>query len=269
MKKRVLVLVFAVIRLVLVACGDADSLENEIKVGASSVPHAEILEEARDALADEGIELIIETYTDFVLPNEDLAREELDANFFQHIPYLESEILEKDFDFVNLGGVHIEPLGVYSQEITSIDEIEEGTEVIISRSVPDHGRILSLFEANGFITLADGIDKTTATVDDIVENPYDLISSANLYPEFLVEAYENEGHTLVAINANYAIEADLSPAEDALFFEGDDSQYLNIVVARTEDENNEHLQKLVEILQSDAIAEFINEQYDGEIIPAH
>jgi len=269
MKKRVLVLVFAVISLVLVACGDADSLENEIKVGASSVPHAEILEEARDALADEGIELIIETYTDFVLPNEDLAREELDANFFQHIPYLESEILEKDFDFVNLGGVHIEPLGVYSQEITSIDEIEEGTEVIISRSVPDHGRILSLFEANGFITLADGIDKTTATVDDIVENPYDLIFSADVNPEFLVEAYENEGHTLVAINANYAIEADLSPAEDALFFEGDDSQYLNIVVARTEDENNEHLQKLVEILQSDAIAEFINEQYDGEIIPAH
>lgn len=272
MRKRIFAIVFIVASLFLVACGgdsasDAESESNVIKVGATSVPHGEILEEVTDLLAEEGIELVIETYTDYALPNEDLSRGELDANFFQHGPYLTKEINEKGYDLVDLGGIHIEPIGVYSKEIASIDEIEPGTEVIISRSEPDHGRILSLFEANGFITLAEGVEKTTATIDDIVDNPYDLTFSPDVNPEFLVEAYENEADRLIAINANYAIEADLSPAEDALFFEGDDSQYVNIVVARAEDKDNENLQKLVEILQSDVVVDFINQQYGGEIIP--
>ena len=269
MRKRIFAIVFIVTSLFLVACGDSssDSESNVIKVGATSVPHGEILEEVTDLLAEEGIELVIETYTDYALPNEDLSRGELDANFFQHGPYLTKEINEKGYDLVDLGGIHIEPIGVYSKEIASIDEIEPGTEVIISRSEPDHGRILSLFEANGFITLAEGVEKTTATIDDIVDNPYDLTFSPDVNPEFLVEAYENEADRLIAINANYAIEADLSPAEDALFFEGDDSQYVNIVVARAEDKDNENLQKLVEILQSDVVVDFINQQYGGEIIP--
>lgn len=269
MRKRILAVILVTVSLFLVACGDSnsDSESNVIKVGATSVPHGEILEEITDLLADEGIELVIETYTDYALPNEDLSRGELDANFFQHGPYLVGEIEDKDYDLVDLGGVHIEPIGVYSKEISSIDEIEPGTEVIISRSEPDHGRILSLFEANDFITLAEDAEKTTATIDDIVDNPYDLTFSPDVNPEFLVEAYENETDRLIAINANYAIEADLSPADDALFFEGDDSQYVNIVAARAEDQDNEKLQKLVEILQSDFVADFINDQYDGEIIP--
>lgn len=268
MRKRILAIIFIVASLFLVACGgDSGSDSNVIKVGATSVPHGEILEEIADVLKDEGIELVIETYTDYALPNEDLSRGELDANFFQHGPYLASEISNKGYDLISLGGVHVEPIGVYSKEISSIDEIVPGTEVIISRSEPDHGRILSLFEANGFITLAEDAEKTTATVDDIVDNPYDLVFSPDVNPEFLVEAYENETGKLIAINANYAIEADLSPAEDALFFEGDDSQYVNIVVARTEDKDNENLQKLIEILQSSSVADFINDQYEGEIIP--
>src|SRR5699024_7652081 len=134
---------------------------NEIKVGATSVPHAELLEEAVPILAEEGIELTIETYTDYALPNEDLSRGELDANFFQHIPFFEAAIAEKDYDIINLGGIHIEPIGVYSQGIASIDDIEEGTDVIISRNEPDHGRILSLFEANGLITLDEGVTKSS------------------------------------------------------------------------------------------------------------
>ncbi|WP_440896195.1 MetQ/NlpA family ABC transporter substrate-binding protein [Amphibacillus sp. Q70] len=267
MKSRLTVLILIVTSLLLVACGGNSSADNEIKVGATSVPHAEILEEAIPVLEEEGIELTIETYTDYALPNEDLSRGELDANFFQHIPYLEDEIDEKDYDIVNLGGVHIEPIGVYSKGIASIDDIEEGTEVIISRSVPDHGRILSLFEANGFIELAADVEKSVATIDDIVDNPLDLTFSPDVNPEFLVQSYENEPDTLVAINTNYAIEADLSPLEDALFMEGDDSQYINIVAVRAEDEDNENLQKLVEVLQSEAIREFINERYDGEVIP--
>lgn len=267
MKKRLLGIVLIIASLFLAACGDSSSDENVIKVGATSVPHGEILEEISDLLAEEGIELAIETYTDYALPNEDLARGELDANFFQHIPFLEKSIAENNYDIVNLGGVHIEPLGIYSKEITSIDQIEPGTEIIISRSIPDHGRILSLFEANGFITLADDIDKTTAEINDIVDNPYNLTFSPDVNAELLVEAYENETDKLVAINANYAIEAGLSPEKDALFFEGDDSQYVNIVAVRTEDKDDEKLLKLIEILQSDVVVEFINQQYGGEIIP--
>ncbi|MBU5595619.1 MetQ/NlpA family ABC transporter substrate-binding protein [Amphibacillus sp. MSJ-3] len=275
MKKKLSIFILLVTSLLLVACGEGDSTDTgstdnetvEIKVGATSVPHAELLEEVTPLLAEQGIELTIETYTDYALPNEDLSRGELDANFFQHIPFFEAAIDEKGYDIVNLGGVHIEPIGVYSKGIASVDDIKEGTEVIISRNVPDHGRILSLFEANGLITLDENVTKSVATVDDIIDNPLNLTFSPDVNPEFLVQAYENEEDTLVVINANYAIEADLSPLDDALFFEGDDSQYVNIVVARAEDEDNEALQKLVEALQSEEIHEFINEQYGGEVFP--
>jgi D-methionine transport system substrate-binding protein len=250
----------------LAACGE-ESAENEIKVGATSVPHAEILEEARPLLEEEGIKLTIETYTDYALPNEDLSRGELDANYFQHIPFFELSMEENGYELVNLGGIHVEPLGVFSKDIASVDDIAEGTEVIISRNVPDHGRILALFEANGFITLADDVDKSAATIDDIVDNPLNLVFSPSVNPEFLIEAYENEANTLVAINGNYAIEAGLSPVEDALFVEGADSLYVNIIAARAEDAENENLKKLVEILQSEEITNFINEKYQGEVVP--
>lgn len=266
MKKIITLLVLLFIGVILAACGNADSNENIIKVGATSVPHAEILEEAKPLLEEEGITLEIEEYSDYSLPNQDLVDGELDANFFQHIPFMDTEIAEKGYDIVDLGGVHLEPMGVYSQSISSIDEIEEGTEVVISRNVPDHGRILSLFESNGLITLADGVTKSEATVDDIVENPLNLTFSADVNPEFLIETYKSEADVLVAINTNYAIEADLSPVDDALFIESDDSLYVNIVVANAEDEDDENLKKLVEILQSEEIQSFITENYDGEVI---
>ncbi|MBM7541462.1 MetQ/NlpA family ABC transporter substrate-binding protein [Amphibacillus cookii] len=267
MKKRLIVLVFALISLVLVACGGEDTVDtNEIKVGATSVPHAEVLEEAVPILEEEGITLTIETYTDYGLVNEDLSRGELDANYFQHVPFLETSIAENDYDLVNLGGVHVEPMGVYSQNIESIDDIEVGTEVVISRNVPDHGRILALFEANGLLTLAEDVERSEATVDDIIDNPLELEFSPDVNPELLVEAYQSDQDALIAINTNYAIEAGLSPLDDALFVEGSDSLYVNIVAARAEDEDNENLLKLVEVLQSEAIQNFITEKYDGEVV---
>ncbi|PXW91417.1 D-methionine transport system substrate-binding protein [Streptohalobacillus salinus] len=266
MKKIVTLLVVLLSVSFLAACSE-DSAENEIKVGATSVPHAEVLEEAKPILEEEGITLTIETYTDYALPNEDLSRGEIDANYFQHIPFFELSMDDNGYDLVNLGGIHIEPLGVYSKDISSVEEIEEGTEVIISRNVPDHGRILSLFEAQGFITLAEGVDKAGATVDDIIDNPLNLTFSPDVNPEFLIEAYENESDTLVAINTNYAIEAGLSPADDALFVEDSDSLYVNIIAARAEDEDDEHLNRLVEVLQSEEIQSFIEEQYEGQVVP--
>ncbi len=246
---------------------DADAEPTTIVVGATSVPHAEVLEEAAPLLEEENITLEIETYQDYVLPNEDLDNGTLDANYFQHIPYLNDQMEQVGYDFVNLGGIHIEPMGIYSKNITSVDEIPEGTEVIMSRSVADHGRILSLLQNEGIITLDDSIDPIAATVDDVTENPLNLEFDASIDAGLLPEFYEREEDALVAINTNYAIEAGLNPSDDSLILEGSESPYVNVIAARSEDEESEVLQKLVEVLRSEEIQNFISEEYQGAVVP--
>ncbi|RCW62516.1 MetQ/NlpA family ABC transporter substrate-binding protein [Saliterribacillus persicus] len=246
---------------------EADAEPTTIVVGATSVPHAEVLEEAAPLLEEENITLEIETYQEYVLPNEDLDNGTLDANYFQHIPYLNDQMEQVGYDFVNLGGIHIEPMGIYSKNITSVDEIPEGTEVIMSRSVADHGRILSLLQNEGNITLDDSIDPIAATVDDVTENPLNLEFDASIDAGLLPEFYEREEDALVAINTNYAIEAGLAPSDDALILEGSESPYVNVIAARSEDEESEALQKLVEVLRSEEIQNFISEEYQGAVVP--
>ncbi|MBP1969506.1 D-methionine transport system substrate-binding protein [Virgibacillus natechei] len=279
MKRNVAFLMLLVV-LVLAACGDGntdgDTDENtgdngsepvEITVGASSTPHAEILEEAKPLLEEEGISLSVEQYQDYVLPNDDLETGDLDANYFQHIPYLEGQIEEIGYDFDYIDGIHIEPMGVYSQNITDIDEIENGTEVILSRSVADHGRVLALFEQNGLITLDEDVEKVDAEVSDIVENPHDLTFSADVDAALLPELYFSEEDALVTINTNYAIDADLNPLEDALFIEDDESPYVNVIAVQSEDIDNEVLNELVNVLQSEEIQTYITETYNGAVVP--
>ncbi|WP_010095068.1 MetQ/NlpA family ABC transporter substrate-binding protein [Ornithinibacillus scapharcae] len=271
MKKLLAVLVLLIVGL-LAACGSdkGSSDKDVIKIGATSTPHAEILEEAKPILEEEGITIKIEEYSDYSLPNLDLSEGTIDANYFQHIPFFEDETTDPDkgYDLVNLGGIHVEPMGIYSKNITNIDDIPEGTEVIISRNVPDHLRILELFEAEGLITLADDIDEQNVTEDAIAENPLNLkFLFGEVNPEFLIETYNTEEDTLIAINTNYAIEGGLSPLEDALFIEGEESDYVNIIAARAEDENNEDLKKVVEVLQSKEIQDFIIENYSGAVVP--
>lgn len=239
----------------------------EIVVGASSVPHAEILEVAAPLLEEEGIKLEVEIYQDFVFPNDDLDGEILDANYFQHIPYLETTMEEKGYDFVNLGAIHIEPMGIYSGEISTVDDVTEGTVVIMSNSVSDHGRILSLLEREGLIKLDESVDKVDAQISDVVENPLNLEFDAEVDPGLLPEFYQREEGALVAINTNYAIEAGLTPEEDAVILEETDSPYVNVVAARAEDEDNEALQTLIDVLRSDEIQSFIEEEYEGAVIP--
>ncbi|MDC3412340.1 MetQ/NlpA family ABC transporter substrate-binding protein [Aquibacillus sp. 3ASR75-11] len=290
MKKILALLLTALFVVVLAACGSnegeetqtgSDSTEEnggeateetqentEIVVGASSTPHAVILEEAKPLLAEKGITLKIEQYQDYIFPNKDLANGTLDANYFQHVPYLNDQEEEFGYDFVNLGGIHIEPMGVYSKNIKSVDEIPDGTTVIISRSIPDHGRILALFEEQGLIKLKEGVDKVSAKIDDIVENPKNLNFDPSVEAALLPEMYDKEEDALVAINTNYAIEADLNPTEDSLFIEGAKSPYVNVVAARSEDKDNEALKTLVEVLQSEEIQNFIKEEFQGNIVPA-
>lgn len=276
MKKLLLALLGITLIVTLAACGSSEEESNgdsngedttEIVVGATSVPHAEVLEEAKPLLEEKGIDLTIETYQEYVLPNEDLDNGTLNANYFQHIPYFESQQEDIGYDFVNIGGIHIEPLGIYSKNIESIDNVEEGTVVLLSRSVADHGRVLTLLEQNDLIKIDENVNKDAATVEDVVENPLNLEFDASIEPALLPEFYEREEDALVAINTNYAIQAGLEPREDSLIIEESDSPYVNIIAARAEDENNEALQTLVEVLRSEEITNFIEEKYEGAVVP--
>ncbi len=270
--KKILAFVSIFFVLVLAACGGSNSGsggDNVIKVGASSTPHAQILEKAKPILEEKGITLKIEEYTDYVLPNEDLSSGELDANYFQHIPYLNKQIADIGYDFTHIGGIHIEPIGIYSKTINSVDEIAEGTEVLMSRSVADHGRVLSLLEKEGLIKLSEKVDKVEATTEDIVENPKNLKFSYDYDAAFLPELYESEENTLVAINTNYAIGADLNPLEDALILEGEESPYVNVIAVKKENKDNEALNTLVDVLHTEKIQDYIKEEFEGAVVPVN
>lgn len=278
MKKFLSGLFLSVLVLALAACGtdnkdDAGSNAsgNEenvtLKVGASNTPHAIILEKAQPILAEQGIDLKIEKYQDYVLPNQDLENDEIDANYFQHIPYLEQQIKDSGYDFVNAGGVHIEPIGIYSKKYKSLEELPEGATILLSNSVADHGRMLSLLEAKGLIKLADGVDKTAAELKDVVENPKNFEFDANTAPEMLVQMYENDEGDAVLINSNYAIDNGLNPLEDSISLEDKESPYVNIVAVRAGDETKPEIKKLLEVLTSEEIQNFILEEWKGSVVP--
>ena len=256
----------------LAACGGGDNSSSdgdskELVVGASNGIHTEVLEKAQPLLEEQGIDLVIETYQDYVLPNQDLESGDLDANYFQHIPYLESQMADHGYDFANAGGIHIEPIGVYSKKYKSLDELPDGGTILISNSVADHGRVLSILEAEGLITLAEGIDKTKAEVKDIVDNPKNLQFDAEYEAALLVQMYQNEEGDAVLINSNYAIDAGINPLEDSIAIEKTDSPYVNIIAVKTGDEEKKEIKALVEVLKSKEIQDFIMDEWGGSVVP--
>lgn len=241
----------------------------KLVIGASNVPHAEILEEAAPVLLEEGIEIEVVRFQDYVLPNKNLADKELDANYFQHIPYLTAQNEEHGYGFVNAGGIHIEPIGVYSQKWGSLEELPEGAEIIMSSAIPDHGRILSMLQDKGLITLTEGVG-IKATLEDIVENPKNFKFNDRVEASLLPQAYLNGEGDAVLINSNYALGAGLSPGKDAIALESSDvtNPYVNVIAVREGDENRPEIQKLVEVLQSEQIRNFILENWGGDVVPA-
>ncbi|KYG90486.1 methionine ABC transporter substrate-binding protein [[Bacillus] sp. KCTC 13219] len=288
MKKWLSVLLLSTLVLVLAACGAKDDSNEEantgsntesdnsttetaeptkLVIGASYGLHDIILEQAKPILAEQGVEIEVRPYQEYVMPNQDLDSGELDANYFQTIPYFENEMKEKGYDFANAGGIHIEPIGVYSQKYKSLDELPDGATVIISNSVTEQGRILTLFESLGLITLKEGVVKSEARLEDIVDNPKNLNIDANSAPEMLVTYYNNGEGDVVVINSNFAIDAGISPINDSIAIESSDSPYVNIIATRSGDENNEAIQKLVEVLLSKEIQDFILKEWDGAVVP--
>lgn len=275
MKKLVAGILTASLALSLAACGNSDksgdSKEKETKlvVGASNTPHAVILKEAQPILEKEGIDLEIKKYTDYVFPNKDLDSGDLDANYFQHKPYLEQQIKDNGYDFVNAGDIHIEPIGIYSKKYKKLDELPDGATILISNSVADQGRILTLLEAKGLITIKDGVDKAAAEIKDIDKNPKKLKIDAKTAPEMLVQMYENKEGDAVVINSNFAIDAGLVPTKDAITIEDSDSPYVNVIAVKKENKDKEAVKKLVEVLHSKEIQDFINEEWKGSVVPVN
>ncbi|MET3193593.1 MetQ/NlpA family ABC transporter substrate-binding protein [Bacillus sp. OAE603] len=261
-----------VLALSLAACGNGENEaggkgNKELVVGASNVPHAVILEEAKPLLKKEGIDLKIVKFQDYVLPNKALESKELDANYFQHIPYLESQMKENGYKFENAGGIHIEPIGVYSKKYKSLDELPKGGTIIMSSSVADHGRMLSLLQQEGLIKIAEGVDPTTATIKDIAENPKNLKFKADVEAGLLPKVYQNKEGDAVLINTNYAIDAGLNPMKDAIALEGKESPYVNIIAVREGDKDKKEIKALVKVLHSKEIQDFIIEKYEGAVVP--
>ena len=259
--------------LVLAACGTSnDSSSNnkgltKLVVGASSVPHAEILRQAKPILAKKGIDLEIKTFQDYILPNKALASKQIDANYFQHIPYLNAQMKQFGYKFANAGGIHIEPIGVYSKKYKNLKDLPNGAHLIMSNSVADHGRLLSLLEAQGLIKLKSGIDKTTATIKDIVENPKNLSFDTKYEAALLPQIYKKGEGDAVLINSNYAIGAGLNPMKDAIAIEDKHSPYVNIITVRKGDENRKEIKTLVDVLHSKEIQDFIIKKYKGAVVP--
>ncbi|WP_439860270.1 MetQ/NlpA family ABC transporter substrate-binding protein [Pseudomonas sp. MBLB4136] len=235
-----------------------------LSVAATAVPHAEILEFVKPALAADGVELEIKVFTDYVQPNVQVAEKRLDANFFQHQPYLDEFNKSRGTELVAVAGVHVEPFGAYSSKIKSLDALPEGAQVVIPNDATNGGRALLLLQKAGVITLKDA-SNILATPKDIAENPKGIkvreLEAATL-PRVLNQV------DLALINTNYALEAKLNPTQDALAIEGSDSPYVNILVARADNKDGAALQKLVKALNSAEVKAFIEEKYQGAVVPA-
>ncbi|MER2099005.1 MAG: MetQ/NlpA family ABC transporter substrate-binding protein [Pseudomonas qingdaonensis] len=235
-----------------------------LTVAATPVPHAEILEFVKPALAKEGVELKVKVFTDYVQPNVQVAEKRLDANFFQHQPYLDEFNKAKGTHLVSVAGVHLEPLGAYSNKLKKLDELPSGATVVIPNDATNGGRALLLLDKAGVIKLKDNTN-ILSTVKDITGNDKGLkfreLEAATI-PRVLTQV------DLALINTNYALEAKLNPEKDALVIEGSDSPYVNILVTREDNKDSDAVKKLVAALHTPEVKKFIEEKYKGAVKPA-
>lgn len=248
----------------LAVCAEEDKT---ITVAASATPHAEILEQAKPLLEEQGWELEVTVFDDYIQPNLVVESGDFDANYFQHIPYLENFNKEQGTHLVNAGGIHYEPFGIYPGTKSSLDELEEGDTIAVPNDTTNEARALLLLEANGVITLKEGAG-LEATVKDIEENPKNV---EILELEAAQVSRVKDEVAYVVLNGNYALEAGFSVAKDAIAYETSDSEaaktYVNVIAVEEGNENSDKITALVDVLTSDEIKAYINDTYDGAVIP--
>lgn len=274
MKRKLLLLLTGLLlmSLVLVGCSkekaetpnNAGDAKTKIVVGATAKPHAEILEVVKPMLAKENIDLEIKVFTDYVQLNPALKDKQIDANFFQHIPYLEDYNKNNKADLAWTVKVHNEPMGVYSEKIKDINDVASGAKIGIPNDATNGGRALMVLESAGLIKLTEGIG-VNATDKDIIDNPKKLdikMMDAAMLPRSLADL------DLCVINSNYAIEAGLNPVKDSIFIEPKDSPYANILAVRPADKDNDAIKKLGAALNSPEVKKFLEDTYQGACVPA-
>ncbi len=262
--KKVLVMVCCLALLVgLFGCAQEGGDAHKLVVGATAKPHGEILEVVKPLLEQEGVDLEIKEFTDYALLNPALNDGEIDANFFQHVPYLEDYNEMNDADLVWTVSVHNEPMGVYSKEYTAIEDLPEGAQVGIPNDTTNGGRALMVLERSGLIELKEGAG-VTATERDITGNPKGIkiqMMDAAMLPRAMDDL------DACVINSNHAIEADLNPVTDSIFMEPKDSPFGNVLVVRSEDKDRDDIKKLSEALHSEEVRQFLEEKYQGSCVP--
>lgn len=274
MKKKRLVSLLSIAAtsvLLLVGCGSKDSSSQKtttITVGASANPHAKILEHVKPQLKKEGINLKVKVFDDYVMPNKALASKELDANYFQHKPFLNNWNKKNKGSLVNAGGVHLEPIGVYSKKYKNLKDLPQNSTVLVSSNVADYGRVLQIFKDAGLITVKKGVNLETATFDDIATNKKNLKFKHTYEAKLMPKLYESNEAAATVINANYAVQAGLNPPKDSIALEKKSSPYVNVVAVRKGDTKKPAIKKLMKALQSDSTQNWIKKQYKGGVLPA-
>lgn len=246
---------------------EAPAASEKITVAASTTPHAEILAVAKPILAEQGYDLEVTEFQDYVQPNNVVEAGEFDANYFQHIPYLESFNAEQGTHLVNAGGIHYEPFGIYPGTKKDLSELAEGDTIAVPNDTTNEARALLLLQDNGIIKLKEGAG-LTSTVNDIAENPKNVkiqeLEAAQVSHVIPEVAY-------VVLNGNYAIEAGLSVAQDALAYESSDSEaaktYVNVIAVKEGNENSDKIKALVSVLKGEEVRKYIEENYNGGVIP--
>ncbi len=257
--------VLLILSFVLVACKNESSELTKVKVGVSPVPHAEIVEGLKEEFEKEGLDVEVVVFSDYVQPNIALDEGDIDLNYFQHEPYLKEFSESRNLNLVNIGAIHLEPMGFYSDKIKSFDELRDGDEILIPNDPTNNTRALRLLEDAGLIKLEDH-DAEAITEKDIKENPKNLKITA-VDASTVAKAYSDVAGGV--INSNFALGAGLNPKEDTLFVEKtENNPNANIIAVKAENKDNENYKKFVKVLQSEKAREFINEKYDGTVIPA-
>ncbi|CAI2660373.1 MetQ/NlpA family ABC transporter substrate-binding protein [Apilactobacillus kunkeei] len=244
--------------------------KNTIRIGASNIPHAQILRHIEPDLRKKGIKLDIVTFQDYVLPNRALAGKQLDANYFQTPAFLDQWNKEYDGHLVNVGAVHLEPIGIYSKKYKKLSDLKNGAHILVSSNAPDYGRILQLFQQNGLIKIKKGVNITQANFSDIAYNPKHLVFQTGYEPKIMPLIYNNGEGDAVAINSNYAVQGGLQPDKQSIALQKPEknSPYFNIVAVRNGDQNRKDIKELVKVLQSKSTQEWIKKHYKGSVLPA-
>ncbi|BBG29582.1 MetQ/NlpA family ABC transporter substrate-binding protein [Zymobacter palmae] len=261
--------------LLLSACGGGRDADHTITVAANPVPHGEVLEQTRPILKAQGYELDIKVVNDYIVPNTALANDDVDANFFQHEPYMNTVIHvehkgDPKYDFVKAGGYLLAPIGIYSKHYKRLQDLPDGAKVLMRNAVADEGRVLAIFQREGLIKLNPNVPIVSASVADIIDNPKHLDFRPNIEASMLPAMYRNDEGDAIVINANFALGAGLDPVHDPIAVEASNNNpYINIVAVRRGHEHDPKVEALLGALRDPKVQQFVIDKYKGAIIPVN